>query len=218
MFKSRYIFESNQTRLLRYIVDGIKLFSIFSIVYIFTLFCFIMFSKQESKKAQSEFFKNSPDLITVFTGDSGRIHYALNKVQQHQMCPIFITGVYSRNSVETIVSQFKNKLPENFEPNLLEIDYQAKNTIGNVLSTISYLKKSKDMKKILIISHDYHILRIKILFKVLSQVDTKIYFEGIETNLLNWRNFKILNWELIKLIKTLGVLPLINDNEASYNN
>ena len=112
--------------------------------------------KQKTLKAK---FKTSPpDLIVVFTGGAGRIEYAIKKAQEFKQPNVFITGVHEKNSVKTIISPMKiaDKDTEH-----IDIDYTARNTVENVVSTLDYLRNNRGLNKILIISSDYHIMRIK---------------------------------------------------------
>ena len=90
----------------------------------------------------------------------------------------------------------------------IDIDYWAQNTVENVISTIRYLRQRQGIKNVLIISHDYHIGRIKLIFEhLISNKDNfKLYFLGIETNYKNYQNIKILHKELFKLFRAFVFL------------
>jgi len=217
MFKSKYMFETKETRYLRYLKSLlILLFSLFSI-YIILCFVFILISIKLSNETTEALYKRPPDSIVVFTGDAGRIPYALKKAIELKQSNVFITGVYSKNTVKTLLKPLEIK--EGIDSNLLEIDYLAKNTFENVLSTFRYLRKNKSFNRILVISHDYHIIRIKIIINKVKNNNEKYHFfyTGIKTDYTQWRNIKKLVKEMYKLIRTCGFLFLWNNEaETSY--
>lgn len=215
MFSSKYIFETKQTKIQRYLKNilfilaiGFLLYSIFSAI-------FILVSENASKSSHDRFFDSEPDLIVVFTGDSGRIPYALKKAQEYKQPHIFITGVYSKNNVDTLLTPLK--VQEKINPDMLQIDYLARNTLENCISTLRYLRAEKVYKNILIISHDYHIMRIKLIMNNIIQPEEgfEFHYSGIPTSYTNWRNLKILYTEVFKLFRTYGFLLFWDSQENS---
>ena len=167
---------------------------------------FIVVSERESQSSSAAFFKKPPDLVVIFTGDRGRIKFGLDLAKKLNQNQVFITGVYSKNSVQSLL----NHNETNLDTSYIEIDYLARNTVENALSTLRYLRKQKSHKKIIIVSHDYHIMRIKL---IMSQIQSKddhyeFYFQGLQTDYYKWRNIKILYKEVFKLIRTYGFLLL----------
>ena len=171
-------------------------------------FLLILFAGNEKKIAENSFYKRPPDLIAVFTGDVGRIPYAIKTAEEYAQSNIFISGVHSNNNVETLLTPFRTS--EVLDLNLLEIDYSARNTIENVLSTLKHLEMSRHLDRILIISHDYHIMRIKLVMNEMKgfQNNKDFFYIGIKTDYSKWRNIKIISKELYKLIRTMGILWL----------
>ena len=170
----------------------------------FSCYIFILFSNKENQKSSEKFFKKAPDLIVIFTGDSGRIPFGLKQAQNYNQKNILITGVYSKNTVKSILTPIKN-IPD-IDPNYLTIDYLARNTVENTISTFHFLKQKPGFKNILIISHDYHIMRIKIITNRLGQMHDptdqyNFFYHGITTDYLKSRNIKLLYKEVFKLIK-----------------
>lgn len=215
MFKSKYIFETRQTRFQRYLknfsfilVVGFILYSIFCVI-------FLLVSENASKSSLEKFFNRPPDTIVVFTGDLGRIPFALKKAQEYRQPHIFITGVYSKNNVDTLLTPLK--VEEKINPDMLQIDYLARNTLENCISTLRYLRKNKVYKDVLIISHDYHIMRIKLIMNNIVQPgeNFNFYYSGIKTKYTNWRNLKILYTEVFKLLRTYGFLVFWDSQENS---
>jgi len=206
MFKRKYIFETNHTRVARYFSNSLVFIVLLFFVYSLFCFIFIYVSKSENQFSQTHLYNRAPDLISVFTGDAGRIPYALKKSKEYKQTKIFITGVYSRNTVETLLKPLHES--SLIDKNFLEIDYQARNTVENVLSTLRYMRTNQGIKKVLVISHDYHIMRIKLLFNNLKNRNSQyeIFFHGIKTDYSNFRNIKILYKEVFKLIRTYGFI------------
>lgn len=213
MFKRKYIFELRSTRYLRY-TRGFFLLSII-IFTIYSIFCvvFIIYSKDQNHQANKALTKRHPDLIAVFTGDLGRIPYALNKAKEYKNSKVFITGVHSKTTINSILYPIDQKT---FDPENLEIDYLARNTVENVISTLNYIRQKNQMNSILIVSHDYHIVRIKLILETLvpKNENYQFYYSGIKTDYFKWRNLKILYKEAFKLLRTFGFL-MIWDPEIS---
>ncbi len=215
MFKSKYIFETKHTRYLRYFKNVIASFIVLFIIYTITSMLFILVSQHETSVTSGSLFKKDPDLVVVFTGDAGRIGFAIKQQQEFVGSKLFITGVYAKNTVSTILTTLG--VPRDVDHNNIEIDYRARNTIENVISTIRYLKQNKNMKEVLIISHDYHITRIKLLIGTLKQSNSKVkfYYKGLQTNYKRPRNLVILYKEVFKLMKAY-VFLIMWDHEAAY--
>ncbi len=183
-------------------------FVLVTVVYMVLGLYFLHTSHTEEQKTRKAFSKNAPNLIAVFTGDSGRIPFALKTAENFNFPPLFITGVSSKLATKKILHSLEKKNLKNFSK--VKFDYQAKNTLENVIYTLSFASKNKNYKKILIISHDYHILRIKhIIEKMVSKkVMPKFYFFGISKNYFNFRNLKILFKEVYKMVRTYAFLSL----------
>lgn len=213
MLGSKYVFETRETRTIRYIRNGTFLFASLIFIYLLSGYFFIIFSDNESKKTSEAFYKSPPDLITVFTGDQGRIPYGIKLAKSYNQSNIFITGVYGKNSVQTLINPLR--IEGQIDVNLLEIDYFARNTVENCLSTLRYLREKKGFKKILIVSHDYHIPRIRTIFNnILTEKDAfEFYYSGVTTDYSVWRNLKVLYVEVYKFIRTYAFL-MIWDSES----
>lgn len=202
MFKSKYIFETKHTRMMRYFTNFLLGCLIFTLFYAMLCLIFILVSENENKASNERLFKRPPDLIVVFTGHKGRIPFALKKAQEFNQSHIFITGVNSKNSVNTLLTPLD--ISASLNPQMLELDYQARNTVENVIFTLRYLRKNENLNRILIISHDYHIMRIKLIAKKLTSRNDQreFYYLGIKTDYTEMRNIKILVKEVYKLLRT----------------
>ena len=215
MFGPKYIFETRGTRTLRYIRNFlILLFSLF-FIYLVAGYFFVLYSINENDKAQEHFYKDSPDLIVIFTGHSGRIPYGVSLAKEYDQSNIFITGVYEKNSVETLLAPLE--LGDKIDRNLLEIDYYARNTVENCISTLRYLREKKGFKNILVISHDYHIPRIKTIFHSIKtdEDDFDIYYSGVDSDYTQWRSLKILYTEVYKYIRTYAFLMIWDRSDSN---
>jgi uncharacterized SAM-binding protein YcdF (DUF218 family) len=175
-----------------------------SIFCCYTFACAILLldARNESKNAVATFVQSPPDLIVVFTGGPNRIEFAVKKAQEFKQPNVFITGVHEKNSVKTLMNPIDPKATEPTEH--IELDYLAKNTVENVVSTLNYLRNNRGLNKILVISSDYHIMRIKFIFNTLAKENEKysFYFSPVPSDWLSWRSYKILYTEVFKLIRT----------------
>ena len=187
------------------ILIGISSCYIFLIIICLSI---IKTSDEENKFTQTTFFRSSPDLLVVPTGDFGRIPTAIQLAKKYSLSKIFITGVYKKNSVDMI-------LPEsNFDQvdlDQLEIDYWARNTIENVISTLKYLNDTGDIQRVLIVSSDYHIKRIKMIIQNLQENNPKkyeFYYHGVQNEYQNLDNLFKLHKEAIKLIRGWLIMKL----------
>ncbi len=215
--KRKYIFETRKTKTLRYFLNLCLLLIGAGIAYTMLCVGFVWYARYEEERGIQAFYKRPPDLISVYTGDAGRIAYGIKKAKEYNQSHIFITGVYSKNSVETLIAPLE--VGSELDPNQLEIDYLARNTVENGISTLRYLREQKGIERVLVVSHDYHIPRIKhILDKVRSSSDSyEFYYSGIKTDYLDMRNIKILYKEVFKYARTYLFL-LMWDQEISSEN
>jgi len=208
MFNSKkYVFETNDTRAVRRIKTFF--FGLLSSFFLYTITCIILLlvSKQENQITRETFFKRSPDLIVVFTGDQGRIPYAIKLAKDFNQSNILISGVHSKNNVQRILKDINL---EDVNPNFLDLDYHAKNTYENVVRTLEFLRNSKGFNDVLVISHDYHLLRIKAILndRRLEKDPYQFYFSGVNSDFSKIRNMKILYKEVFKFFRTLAYLSL----------
>ena len=178
----------------------IILVSIF-LCYTFACAILLLDARNEGKNAKSTFVQTPPDLIVVFTGGPGRIEFAVKRAQEFKQANVFITGVHEKNSVRTLMTPIAPEAPETDH---IELDYTARNTVENVISTLKYLRGNRGLNKILIISSDYHIMRIKMIVDSLTTEEEKFefFFSPVPSNYLSLKSIKILYTEVFKLIRT----------------
>ena len=158
------------------------------------IFLLLHVAHREFQRASHAFKQNSPDLIATFTGAQGRISHTLGISKQYPSSHIFITGVSMKGETHNLVKAF--------DSTLLDIDFFAENTIENVLSLKKYLDKKEPLQKTLIISHDYHIKRIKLTMNKMMPEHNKdrFFYMGISPDYRSLRNLKILFKQLYKTI------------------
>lgn len=201
ILKSKYVFESKGTRMYRHFLSAVIILVSIFLCYTFVCTILLLDARNEGKNAKATFVQTPPDLIVVFTGGQGRIEYAVKRAQEFKQPNVFITGVHEKNSVKTILNPIA---PPTEETDHIELDYTARNTVENVVSTLKYLRSNRGLNKILVISSDYHIMRIKMIFDTLMHEDEKFefFFTPVPSNYLSFRSIKILYTEVFKLVRT----------------
>ena len=207
MYQRKYIFETRRTKLVRFLKNCLLVLFFAIVLYCCTAVVFVLIANREIKHAEESLYGKSPDLIVVFTGAKKRIPYAIQQAKKYEQFNIFITGVHTKNSVDTLIAPLK--LSDNFRPDLLEIDYLARNTVENVISMYRYLKVNKNYKKILIVSHDYHLVRIKLINNIVNEGENyQFYYTGIRNRYNTYREIKILMVEVYKFIRAFVFLMM----------
>jgi uncharacterized SAM-binding protein YcdF (DUF218 family) len=202
ILKSKYVFESKGTRMYRHFLSAVIILVSIFLCYTFVCAILLLDARNEGKNSKATFVQSPPDLIVVFTGGQGRIEYAVKSAQEFRQPNVFITGVHQNNSVKTIMNPIASDPAESTDH--IELDYTARNTVENVVSTLKYLRNNRGLNKILVVSSDYHIMRIKMIFETLIKEDEKfeIFFSPVPSNYLSLRSIKILYTEVFKLART----------------
>lgn len=216
VLKSKYVFESKGTRMYRHFLSTIIVLVSIFLCYTFVCVILLLDARNEGKNSKSTFVQNPPDLIVVFTGGPGRIEFAVKRAQEFKQPNVFITGVHEKNSVKTLMTPL---VPNASETDHIELDYTAKNTVENVISTLKYLRNNRGLNKILVISSDYHIMRIKMIFGTLLNENEKyeFYFSPVSSNYLNFKSIKILYTEVFKLVRTKVFLMFWDEKSPIQN-
>ena len=163
---------------------------------------------REKSKSLEKFYGITPDLITIFTGATGRIPLGISLAKKYKQSNIFITGVHGKNNLQTLITPLN--INQEINTNLIEIDYYAQNTVENVFSTLRFLRENKGIKNILVVSHDYHIPRIKTIVDKVKRADDpyNFYYIGVETPFERTKDFKILYKEVYKYLRTYIFLTI----------
>lgn len=214
MFGRKYTFETRATRLRRLAISG-AFVSIVAFALIVTFITYIpIYAKMQKGRAAGAFFQKSPDAIAVFTGDKGRIAYGMELLKKNPTSKLFISGVHGSNSFQTILA---NQAPnpattmELAQPEVqVDLDYESRNTFENVRETIQYLKNNPELKKVLIISSDYHIMRVKLIIShIIENSNQEFYFDSVSGDYSSWKEIKKLLKESLKIARTFVQLKIL---------
>lgn len=215
MIGKKYVFESKSTRIRRLLMSGTFL-ACLSLALIVSFIAYIpIYAKMQKGRSAGAFFQKSPDAIAVFTGDKGRITYALELLKKNPSSKLFISGVHAANSFQTIVEKQGSPLTSeavNSEGMQVDLDYESKNTFENVRETVEFLRANPQLEKVLIISSDYHIMRIKLIFSHFLD-DSKIhfYFDSVPGQYTSWSETRKLLKEALKIARTFIKLKIFRE-------
>jgi uncharacterized SAM-binding protein YcdF (DUF218 family) len=220
MFGRKYVFESKATRLRRLLISGGVFLSI-SLIAILTFIAYIpIYAKMQKGRSTGAFYQKSPDAIAVFTGDKGRIAYAIDVLKKNPSSKLFISGVHAANSFQTLVDKQANITEEDDDdsdiknPGMqIDLDYESKNTFQNVRETVEFLQANPQIKRILIISSDYHIMRINLILSHLtSKSKPEFFYDAVVTDYSSWNNQRKLLKEAVKLVRTLFLVKVLRED------
>jgi uncharacterized SAM-binding protein YcdF (DUF218 family) len=209
MFNKKYVFETRETRNRRRFRIIFFCFLLFCTSYFILGIYIPIYAQNQTERSAQIFFQRSPDVIAVYTGDAGRLGYTFEKAEKHPSSKIFISGVYAKNNLKTLLQiQGTNLSVDEFldqESHHIEIEYMARNTLENGIATLNYLSQLEGTtKNVLIISSDYHIMRIALILKAINNnPDYNFYFESIPHDYAQVKNIKILFKEVYKLLRTM---------------
>ena len=216
MIGRKYVFESKSTRLRRLLLSTLILI-LFSSALIGSFIAYIpIYAKMQKGRASGVFYQKSPDAIAVFTGDQGRIHYALDLLKKNPSSKLLISGVHAANSFQTLLdAQSDAATGEAVKPfaDQIDLDYESKNTFENVRETVEFLKKNPNVGNVLIISSDYHIMRINIIIShFMTSSKPKFYFDSVSTSYSSWKEIRKLLKESLKIARTFFQLKVMREN------
>jgi uncharacterized SAM-binding protein YcdF (DUF218 family) len=189
--------------------------SAFTIALIVSFITYIpIYAKMQKGRANGAFFQKSPDAIAVFTGDRGRISYALDIMTKNPSAKLFISGVHAANSFQTILSSQANpatgEAMSSSHGVQIELDYNSKNTLENVQETVKFLKNNPQLNEVLIISSDYHIMRIKLIIShMMKDKRPKLYFDSVPGEYNEWNDVRKLLKEGVKIVRTVVLLKVL---------
>jgi uncharacterized SAM-binding protein YcdF (DUF218 family) len=215
MFGRKYIFETKSTRLHRLVISGLCIFGI-SVALLATFIIYIpIYAKMQKGRAAGAFFQKSPDAIAVFTGDHGRISYAMELLRKNPTSKLFISGVYAANSFQTLLNNQANPATgEELSSSSMQIDldYKSKNTYENVRETVHFLKSNPDLNKVLIISSDYHIMRVNLIIShFMHGAKPEFYFDSVTNSYTSWKELRKLLKEALKIARTFIQLKILRE-------
>ncbi len=220
MLGKKYTFETKTTRLRRLFISGVFLFALsFGVIVSFIVYIPI-YAKMQKGRASGAFYQKSPDAIAVFTGDSGRISYALELLKKNPSSKLFISGVHAANSFKTLIEKQAGPITGGEVVNnvgmQVDLDYKSKNTFENVRETVRFLKNNSGFNKVLIISSDYHIMRIKLIIShEMTGTKPEFYFDSVTNSYTSWNDIKKLLKESVKISRTFFLMKILREDVVS---
>jgi uncharacterized SAM-binding protein YcdF (DUF218 family) len=191
--------------------------SIFLLI-LMTCISIYFFGRWKNAQSSSLLYDDAPDLIAVYTGDRGRIEFGVSYALTHPSSKFLISGVYSKNTLNDLINQNLKRLPKETNIDLLsqviELDYQARNTLENVLMTLQFSRQEMHLKKIYVISSNYHLMRIWMLFNLLTGENDhiRLYMYGVESQTSVMSTVKLYLLEATKILKIIA-LSLLGNSE-----
>lgn len=217
MLGKKYTFESKTTRLHRLLISGALVFVLsFGVIASFLVYIPI-YAKMQKGRAAGAFYQKSPDAIAVFTGDKGRISYALDLLKKNPSAKLFISGVYAANSFKTLIEKQAGPITGGEVVNnvgmQVDLDYESKNTFENVRETVQFLKNNPQFSKVLIISSDYHIMRIKLIIShEMTGEKPEFFFDSVTNSYADWSEIKKLLKEAVKISRTFFLMKIMRED------
>jgi uncharacterized SAM-binding protein YcdF (DUF218 family) len=95
----------------------------------------------------------------------------------------------------------------------VDLDYKSKNTFENVRETVKFLKNNAEFNKVLIISSDYHIMRIKLIMShYITGEKPELYFDSVSNSYTSWSDVKKLLKEAVKISRTFFLMKILREN------
>ena len=217
MFGRKYVFESRSTRIRRLFLSGGVVFFV-GLVLIVTFIAYIpIFAKMQKSRAAGAFFQKSPDAIAVFTGDKGRIAYAIDLIKKNPSSKLFISGVHTANSFQTLLEYQGDQLARDLDniDSQFDLDYESRNTFENVRETVQFMKQNPQLNQVLIISSDYHIMRVSLIISHFMKNDRpEFYFDSVLNSYNSWRDLRKLLVEAVKLARTFFILKVLREDKV----
>ena len=222
MLGKKYTFETKNSRTRRLLISGVFLF-VLALGIITSFIVYIpIYAKIQKGRAAGAFYQKSPDAIAVFTGDKGRISYALELLKNNPSSKLFISGVYAANSFKTLIEKqtSADSVADGDVVNnvgmQVDLDYESKNTFENVRETVEFLKKNNEFNKVLIISSDYHIMRINLIIShEMDDQKLEFYFDSVSNSYTEWKNIKKLLKEAVKITRTFVLMNILREKVVS---
>jgi uncharacterized SAM-binding protein YcdF (DUF218 family) len=216
MFGKKYVFESKITRLQRILTSAAFLLFFGSALLISFIVYIPIYAKMQKGRAAGAFFQKSPDAIAVFTGDKGRINYAIDFLKKNPSSKLFISGVYAANSFQTLIENQTDPVTgKEVQGSGLQVDldYESTNTFENVRETVEYLKLNPGVDKVLIISSDYHIMRVKLIIShYMKGRKPEFFFDSVPNSYRSWNDIKKLLKESAKIFRTFFMLKVLRED------
>lgn len=214
MFGRKYVFESRSTRFKRLFIGGASIASLALALTITFIVYIPIYARMQKGRSTGAFFQKSPDAIAVFTGDKGRIGYALEVLKRNPSSKLLISGVHAANSFQTLINlQGKEANELEGTDSQVDLDYESKNTFENVLETVNFMRANPQLNNVLIISSDYHIMRVNLIIShLMSNAETTVYFDSVINRYDNWDGMRKLLKEAVKIARTFFILKVLRED------
>lgn len=203
IFARKYVFETKRTRALRLALNSLVLLVGVVVLYVTFLVFILATSKSENNRVSEGLYQKSPDAIVVFTGDKGRIKRSLELIKKWPEAKMLISGVHGANNLQTIVSGHSDAEALLNSSSQVDIDYEAMDTLGNVRKTLEHIEQSQEkIQRVLVISSDYHIMRIRMIFNAQNtKPGLQIFYEGVSSDWSQWSSIKKIILESAKTLR-----------------
>ena len=182
----------------------IKIFFIFLLTSMFTLFFITLNNFKENILSLTKYNNKESLNIVILTGGTNRIKDGLKIIKDFKKSKkINYKILVSGTGMGFTKSSLKKKLGPNFNPKLIQccvdLDSISKNTFTNASETFKWAKKN-NIKEFILITSNYHMPRAILEFKNIMP-KLKIYTYAIipkKHNIENWLN----SYETFNLIFT----------------
>jgi uncharacterized SAM-binding protein YcdF (DUF218 family) len=143
------------------------------------------------------------DAAVVLTGGSGRLDVGIDLLEQGWAGTLFVSGVYERVDVHTLLDLFRRQDPQ--LACCIELGYAAGNTRGNAIETVDWARR-KGVSSITLVTSNYHIPRANYEFgRYLSGISIQLHpVLPDRYDIENWwrdiATFKLVAWEYSKFL------------------
>lgn len=152
----------------------------------------LKFISDTKEIAKNDHIDKNIDAIIVLTGGSGRIRTGLEILSQGRVQKMFISGV-GKDADKNSLLVTSGKLPDNIDSLIdkIELGRDATNTKGNAIESKKWIK-SNNIKNIILVTSDFHLLRSLYQFKK-TIPDVNIIPSAVATPQINkqywWKDF-----------------------------
>ncbi len=148
-----------------------------------------------------EISNKKTDAIIALTGGRNRINEAVKLLNKQYSNRLFISGVDKDISLENIQNSHQLSLNNH---NIINIGYNASNTIENAIETTQWIKQN-NIKSIRLVTSNYHIARSFLEFRELNPnleiITHPVYSENIQKKWwTSWRTFSLIFKEYNKFL------------------